>query len=284
MRRHTSLVVASFLGIVIASPALGCGSTPAASEDAGQASGSQGARDVGALTRACLASIQRARESGDARSMPDVLRKCGDVFEERACRDAYHRAADSPAGGLGPVVTACKRAYCPRLAAPRPALCGDAEIAPEQRHDAWRELFSAMLDRDVGPRNRELIDASFAALSETPSPRMPAKQAGPGRPSPTSDEPAGGGDPATPPLIVSLTSQSGDIRIELEGPNGEHGSWLLPAGGTDEQALGLFGSTFRAIGPKPVRLRQGSGVQFLDTMVVANALRSLGFTDTQVER
>ncbi|MCC7538770.1 MAG: hypothetical protein IT379_21270 [Deltaproteobacteria bacterium] len=274
------------LAIGIVGLASACGSPPAATEDAGRPARTKTTRSVrrdpDQLTRVCLQAIARARESGEGPNLQDVLRRCGDVFREEPCRGAYHLAADRR-GTLDDVVNACKTAYCPQLPSPRPALCGGREVPREQKPAAWRALFRAMLELDVGRENGDRIDRSFAALADAPA----------SRPSPDPSAPAGGsaespptGDaPAAdlPPLVVTMTPNGGDVRIDLEGPGNENGTWTMVAGAPDTQVRDMLAPTFQRIRPRPVLLRSVGRIEVVDSMVIVSALRGLGFQEIRVQ-
>lgn len=237
-----------------------CGSQTGDGADSGRSARSE-RRDPDALTRACLAAIGRAREvTGNRTSaMADVLRACGSVFAAAPCREAYVRAADHPGpGGLQPVVDACTEAYCPRLRAPKPALCRPEPIPAEARSAAWRALFRAMLVKDLGQANADRIDEAFAALVETP------------------EQPPAGPLASEEPAVVRLSKEGTDVRIELEGPDGTQHHWIMPAGSTDEQVIALVQGDLPPPARRPVIMRPARDVPFLDTMVVGNAFRALG--------
>jgi hypothetical protein len=94
-----------------------------------------------------------------------VSRGCAPLYHETACREALVRFDDPPPEKRSAaVLTACARAYCPMLAAPKPSVCANPDAVPqdEQQYVAWNDLRTAILTHDIG------ADATQRVLAPPP--------------------------------------------------------------------------------------------------------------------
>src|SRR5258706_9025406 len=102
----------------------------------------------------------------------------------RGCRDAMERLAagsssTAAAGSAAEVAAACARAYCPRLAEPKPLLCAETP-PPSALIAGWAELQAAIWRSELGeaklralaPRMRAIAARSGALVAELARPTV----------------------------------------------------------------------------------------------------------------
>jgi hypothetical protein len=117
--------------------------------------------DVRARVDACLdaqqivAARRRARggptPAGEPSDAGVVAHACAPLFRQPPCRDAHLNFDQPPMEARSATVfQACARAYCPILAAPKPAGCDRAPADGQETFIAWNELRGAILRHDIG--------------------------------------------------------------------------------------------------------------------------------------
>lgn len=77
---------------------------------------------------------------------------CADVYSRPGCANAFRRLADvHPAERATSISRACRDAYCPELAEPKPRLCQLSDLPAPSVHAAlWAELDQRILSRELG--------------------------------------------------------------------------------------------------------------------------------------
>lgn len=128
---------------------------------AGAAAAADG--DLESKVTACLAAQEkigaaRAQRGGPAPAgQPSdaavVSAACAPLYKEAACRDAMVRFDEPPpAQRSRAVLSACAKAYCGELPAPKPSVCAHPDNVPEDQEQfiAWNELRQAILEHDLG--------------------------------------------------------------------------------------------------------------------------------------
>lgn len=155
MHRSTSATALLGLSLLVFSGCLlsGC------KEDTDQSPVATGAAALSAGGMKCKNGIDRALKAStiaDANSI--YYTECSALFSQPACRDAWVAAAALPSGQQIPkIADACRKAYCPSLAALSFEACRDDFAAtPEALTKAWPTLFDAILTREVGTSAPEL--------------------------------------------------------------------------------------------------------------------------------
>ena len=119
--------------------------------------------DLEGKITACLAAQEkigaaRAQRGGPAPAgQPSdaavVSAACAPLYKQAACRDAMVRFDEPPpAQRSRAVLSACAKAYCAELPAPKPAVCARPDNVPEDQEQfiAWNELRQAILEHDIG--------------------------------------------------------------------------------------------------------------------------------------
>lgn len=126
-----------------------------------------------ALVR-CAAAGERAQEKrADPRAAyAEMVRGCADIYSPPECRAAILATAEAPLGsGFEGLVRACRDAYCPLLAAPKPELCaaqlGDGKGASAAE---WQAFTRRMLAHEMGVPEEELPKDLSAAWTGIPLP------------------------------------------------------------------------------------------------------------------
>ena len=96
--------------------------------------------------------MQRASEEATVAEVTSTYYSgCADMFTAAACRDAWKQAASAPFDQqVGIVATACRKAYCPDMAAFSLAICRD-DFQPTQKaiESDWPPLLEAMVSREA---------------------------------------------------------------------------------------------------------------------------------------
>ena len=126
--------------------------------------------DLDAKIAACLAAQQkvgsaRAQRGGPAPAgQPSdaavVSAACAPLYKQPACRDAMVRFDEPPPPQRSrTVLSACAKAYCGELPAPKPSVCAHPDNVPEdeQQFIAWNELREAILKHDIGATAAERV-------------------------------------------------------------------------------------------------------------------------------
>jgi len=100
----------------------------------------------------CNAAREKARAALNAGAEPgqnfaNVTNACADLYSEPGCANAFRRAASLPVEArAASIARACREAYCPKLAPPKPALCSpDEGQLPSRTLATWPELNTRIL-------------------------------------------------------------------------------------------------------------------------------------------
>lgn len=144
----------------------------------------------------CLSRL----EAGDSAGW----RCLGEQLAAPSCRRAWRAASAPPTEeSLARVASACARAYCPKLSAPRPALCRGAPRRGPAGLVAFAELGAVALAHDLPfVRQPDLIARTALALVTYPSLRLvsaPVQLASPKSPAKS---------PRPAPLIVTVSASA----------------------------------------------------------------------------
>lgn len=132
-----------------------------------------------------LAAVERCRQ-GYANINPaspsvaaDLARACADLYREPACAAAMRNPPKDPAQFAPAISRACRDVYCPRLPAPRPALCASADLPPPPELLAqWGVLQQHILAFELGVDAKALAPlfqpVTVAVKRDPPKPARPA--------------------------------------------------------------------------------------------------------------
>src|SRR5262249_32295720 len=91
-----------------------------------------------------------------------VTGECAPVFRAEPCRLAHQHYLETPVHErVRMLVESCRDAYCPSLPEPRPALCTRTLLGVPLHETGmlWDELRRAILQRDLGPEAKVVLDA-----------------------------------------------------------------------------------------------------------------------------
>jgi biopolymer transport protein ExbD len=202
---------------------------PAQSESHGAAEHSRSAALSGpkasALQR-CNAARENARRAIDAGGEPSqalasVTTSCADLYAEAGCANAFRKAMTVPVEArAASIALACRDAYCPRLADPKPALCASNEpVLPSRLLAVWPELDMRILSLELNVSLEEVArllprPAAPAAGAQTPSVALPVPRA-------SADD-----DGGASVVVVSLGFDAGgNVRVWVD----EEPPEMLPA-------------------------------------------------------
>jgi len=122
--------------------------------------------------RHCYEVTMRVARGGAPGHSAVIARACADVYSEPGCASVMRDPPRRSEAITGAIAAACRNAYCPRLAAPRPTLCAMLGLPPPvELGRRWRELQNRILalELDVarftsllqGGRVTALVRASF---------------------------------------------------------------------------------------------------------------------------
>jgi biopolymer transport protein ExbD len=192
-----------------------------------------------------------------------ISRACADIYSEPGCaaawRDPPARLEERPSA----LARACRDAYCPRLAEPRPALCATKELPPPvEMVRGWRELHIRILARELGVAP-QIVEALTPAAKLTVS-----KQVAP---------PV----PELPPLVVHVLAEGGDARVSIDGR--KESVLLGTRGKSDALAALLRRAKTAAPGGTGVVLNAEAAVGYDRVIRVLDVLKAEGFVDVEFE-
>ena len=104
----------------------------------------------------CNAAREKTRAALDAGVEPgqafaSVATACADLYSESACANAFRTAATLPVEArAASIAFACRDAYCPKFAPPKPVLCEpDEGRSPLQMLATWPELDMRILSFEL---------------------------------------------------------------------------------------------------------------------------------------
>lgn len=104
----------------------------------------------------CNAAREKARAALDAgveagQVFASVTTACADLYSEAGCANAFRAAATSPVESRAArIAHACRDAYCPKFASPKPAFCApEAGQSPSQMLATWPELDTRILSFEL---------------------------------------------------------------------------------------------------------------------------------------
>ena len=124
----------------------------------------------------CIAAVRASADEADATlAGRGVATACAPLFAEPACREGFATAwaeTTSPAERTRILVEACTAAYCPKLDAPKPALCAAPAETPTARSEQWHAFQRVVLTRDLGAPRADRVLAEMAAAAEKRALRM----------------------------------------------------------------------------------------------------------------
>jgi hypothetical protein len=115
---------------------------------------------------------------GSSRSIEDPYARgvamsdaCAALYAERGCREAFAHAwakDTDPSQRSRIMAEGCRDAYCPKLAAPKPAMCDEAEPNLITAQTTWPEFVRTVLVRDLGEERADRVLAAMKAASKQP--------------------------------------------------------------------------------------------------------------------
>jgi hypothetical protein len=121
------------------------------------------------LARCIPAVEQSAQEDDPYRAGKNISDACAPLYSEPACRKGW---ADAWAEGTDPtqririLTTACRDAYCPKLAEPKPALCDGTELTILTIAPRWNEFNRAIITRELGEARAQRYLAAVSAAAD----------------------------------------------------------------------------------------------------------------------
>jgi hypothetical protein len=214
-----------FLGLVLL---LACGKKAAPPTPAPAAKPATPAA-VPTVAKAKVDAFRKCREASErlesAAPVPgsgsravQLARACADIYSEPGCSAVWRNPPEKIEELAGAIAKACRDAYCPRLPAPRPALCATRQLPPPvEMSRRWRELQARIYALELGVAP-EVVEALSPPTRFTIS-----KQAAPS-------------GPAVPPVVVRVATEGGGARVSVEG---QKDTVLLVAGGKDDPFAAL---------------------------------------------
>jgi len=220
----------------------------------------------------CLAAYQRPA-ADENESFRNVASSCAQLYSQQGCRDAWRHATKAKGYARTRLVVAgCRIAYCPRLAEPKPALCGEdfaAYFSVAQFRSAWPDFQAAVFEHDLGA-DRKAVRARIEALASGKAGKAGVVHKAP-RPSHA--------DERAPSLQLSCPRRC-EVRLIVDGE--QLGRWILDA---DAAASGFVAAAKRAqeAYPKGSRVIITATPEVSYQLVVSAmaALRAVGLIDVQ---
>jgi hypothetical protein len=159
----------------------------------------------------------------------------------------------------------CTAAYCPKLPAPKPALCAKENPTAAETSEAWGDFINAVFAYDIGPGWQRLGEASQALRAPVEVPM----QALLGPPAPK----------LAPPWVDLLIVDGGQVDLALHQVDGGQTDWVFDRWDGDAPA-GELEQRLRAEPGKPgLTLRSDRQVLFRTVKDVMLTTKKAGFSD-----
>lgn len=118
----------------------------------------------------CLSSMQRAAEGATVGEVTSTYYSgCAEMFTAKGCQDAWKQAASAPLEQqMSIVATACRKAYCPDMAAFSLSICRDDFQPTKEALDRdWPKLLEAMVSREAQSYAADLQPGFLAVYVRT---------------------------------------------------------------------------------------------------------------------
>ena len=105
-----------------------------------------------------------------------IAESCADLYSESACANAYKSWSHTPVESRAArIASACRDAYCPKLAAPKPQLCQSTELPPPSRLlESWAELNQRILALELGTSDLDLLPISSFPMGSARAVAIPS--------------------------------------------------------------------------------------------------------------
>ena len=137
----------------------GSGAAPGASASAASSSAPLQPID------ACIETIRTEAKSTDPQAEGRMAKGCAAIYKEEICKTAHlSYDAPEPASRPGTLSQRCAAAYCEKLAAPKPRLCGSEEVPAQQLGYLWLELRIAIWKHDLGEADASRLEKEHLRL------------------------------------------------------------------------------------------------------------------------
>jgi len=109
-------------------------------------------------------SRAKGKDTPMSKEEAQVMFRCAPLYSDKSCREAHANFDDAPVDRrMQLLVGSCKAAYCPKLAAPKPAICDAKEPSLAELTASWRELDTAILKHEHGDAIQPVLDAKKRA-------------------------------------------------------------------------------------------------------------------------
>jgi len=195
---------------------------------------------------------------------------CADLFGQPMCREAIRMSPVArPEQRALMIAVACQHAYCPELSEPLPTLCEREpnELTPHEISSNWAPFLEGMLARELGERPvedlAERLSGLFALLLFEPV----TIEVEPPQPAPS---------PRSPTLVVRLTINGNEYRIEAELPGEVFGPWDLPLRPDQGDFSGLLEAAMRACNGCAAEIHVEPSIDYELVIHLMDALREGG--------
>jgi len=190
----------------------------------------------------------------------ELARACADIYSEPGCAEAWRHPSPRLEERASAMATACRDAYCPKLPAPRPALCATKDLPPPvEMARQWRELQSRIIAHELGVAP-EIVEVLSSTKRVTVSKRITVPAA-----------------PEQSPLVVRLDGEGRGARVSIEGR--EESVLLEPRGKDDALAAMFRRAKARAPAGTGVVVGAGATVAYDTVVRVLDVLKDEGFPD-----
>jgi biopolymer transport protein ExbD len=222
-----------------------------------------------ALVR-CAAAGERAQAKLPAapdEAFAEMTAGCAYLYSAPACREAFLNAGKAPPESrLSGIIDACRGAYCPRLAEPKPDLCLDPRTTTAlDQLTQWRAFTRRVFALELGVSEDELPRSLGMPFGATPS--IPLE----------TPRPQAGAQAAPARLELALDPQGRPI-VSIDR-NGHASSYALPPDPTPQDFAAVARAASEQAGPGgSVVIRADRRVPHGAVIALLDALKANGVT------
>jgi len=224
--------------------------------------------DPAAAVDLCRAAYERAGEGPHELRLDTIVRGCAPLYVERGCRDAVAGIGRvAPDARASTMARACRDAYCPLLAEPRPALCGlDIETtSPTDLARAWAELALAIRELDLGVSTASLRSPALPLDLVQPIvvPATPARDAGPAAEAP----------------VFGLRQVASRLELSVTLPRGGTTSLALPADPTEADYAAALARAQPLPPGRQAVISADPSIAYSEVVELIDAVRAAGYEE-----
>jgi hypothetical protein len=228
-----------------------------------------GAPPANPAVQACRRALAESANMAARDRVRHAMRGCAGTVSQPDCRDAQlaflKEFSDASLYDMG---RRCAAAYCPKLKAPKPKICGEGDVTPANIN----ELNVAMLRYDLGPAWEAVADVMSGAKGPVD---IVVDAMGPQV-----------APPPEPPWIALVRPASGGVALTLYSLDGGSASWAFDEADNvaRELAVEQLRQGLQRLDEGPhLTLRAERQIQVRTFRALAGAVSDAGYAKLHVE-